>query len=112
LHPCTASILHITTTMSDDAIMYDIVNYFKQYTEFVPHERGNASLYGLNSWGTDSTIMFKGESDVWRFCYYVNSPSDDVNGARDLAKYVSRSGQSRTIPREYNEYITRMQPVV
>ncbi len=82
----------------------DPVNYFKQHTEFVPLANGNASLYGLNSWGTDSTIMFKGEKDVWRFYAFVNGPSR-------MAQYVTCDEQSRTIPCEYNEDIIAMQPV-
>jgi hypothetical protein len=81
--------------MTDSAM-----EYLKNHT-FVPHPEGNRMLYGLNSFGTDSNIMFKNETDVWRFVYFaVGQPK---------ATYINQHGELRTIPCVYDDNITRME---
>jgi hypothetical protein len=72
------------------------VLYLRNY-KFKPHILGNSMLYGLNSFGCDSTISYK--DDIWRFIYFSG------NGAC----YTNAQNQCITIPLEYNDEITRMQ---
>ncbi len=68
---------------------------------FVPHVNGNANLYGLNSFGCDSYIMFKDDPDVWRFISFAVGSNH--------ANYVNRHGTVKTIECKYRDDITRMQ---
>ena len=73
------------------------VSYLRSYT-FKPHIHGNSLLYGLNSFGVDSTIHCNG--CLWRFVDFEGS---------DKARYINVEGKYMIIPLKYDEQITRMQ---
>jgi len=67
--------------------------------KFVAHVNGNSNLYGLNTFGCESYIMFKDDPEIWQF-YSFSSNN---------ANYVNRYGAVKTIACKYSEDITRMQ---
>ena len=77
------------------------VEYLRIYN-FKPHIQGNTSLYGLNSWGSDSTIAFKNDplGFIWRFVHFTKD---------NKACYINAEGATRSIPLAIDPNITRMQ---
>lgn len=64
------------------------MDYLKTH-KFRPHHFGNAHLFGLNSFGCDSTITYTevdGAVDIWRFLYFEIAD----------AIYTNASGIQRT----------------
>jgi hypothetical protein len=48
--------------------------------KFKPHILGNNNCYGLNNFGSNSTIMFKNcpNGTIWQFLYYLSGESKTV----------------------------------
>ena len=49
--------------------------------KFRPHQGGDYGLFGLNMFGSDSTINYTeidGSVDIWRFIYYTVGSNDAV----------------------------------
>ena len=57
------------------------VMFYLQTHKFRPHHGGNYGLFGLNMFGSDSTISYTeidGSVDIWRFLYYSSGSTDPV----------------------------------
>jgi len=76
---------------------YVLSSFFNN--KFEPHYFGNYALYGLNTFGCNSIIMFRDE--IWKFCYFKHGS--------DIPYYVNKDGTVLGIEIWNENNITRMQ---
>lgn len=93
---------------------YTAVKYLRDY-EFKPHIKGDATIYGLNTTGCDSTIWVRPEgcklqldedgevqipkAEIWRFIYFN----------QQAACFTNMDSKIMELPLEYQDHITRLQ---
>ena len=73
--------------MSNHIMSTDEIKEFLTSNTFIPHEKGNIMMYGLNSFGSESIIQYN--NDIWKFIWYTT-------GTRD-AVYMNKEGEYITI---------------
>jgi hypothetical protein len=64
---------------------------YLQTHKFRPHPGGDYGLFGLNMFGSDSTISYTeidGAVDIWRFIYFKTGSNDAI--------YINANGIHRT----------------
>ena len=76
----------------------DAINYLKR-NQFREHPYGSYALYGLNSFGCESTIRFHDE--LWKFIH--------IKSGTEIPVYVNAKGELLEIDLRRTPGITRME---